>query len=738
MARHNKKHEQRKAKRGSTQAVVRTHTASRANPEEIASCANKIRTFLTQTNKRQLPAAELARKCKSSRCPDAFRLAMEQLLRQGVIFERRSGYALSERFDCFPAVTVRLARSFGFIADEEGTEYFVPGKFLMGSMPGDRVLARRLEARSESPEAEVTAILEESESSQITGKIVTGEGGLYFLADTMSSTPLHIDYRESVHYAVGDKVLAVLTQRGRRHMEHRVKIILNFGTADNAENCMAAKIAGMDIPVEFPAEVLREAEKLAAAGVTAFDMEGRCDLRGDVIFTIDGASSKDLDDAVSIRRTDKGWELGVHIADVSHYVRPNSRLDAEAFERGTSIYYADKVIPMLPPALSNGICSLNGGEDRLACSALMEISAEGDLLDAKFCKSVINSRVRGVYSECNEILEGSANDEILAKYAPVMESLQELDRLTQVLEQRRIQRGAPELESTETAVVLDENGICVGIVPRIAGRSEGIIEACMLMANQAAARLARTVGIPLVYRVHEDPAPERVAALKEMLCKLGQPCPDFDEASPRDMQQILNDARDKSCFPIVNKLTLRSMAKARYSHEPLGHFGLALRDYAHFTSPIRRYPDLVVHRILSDYLDEAGKDWLCKRYGRFTENAAEHSSAMEVRAVAVERDADDCYAAEFMLSHVGETFHGIISSVTDFGIYVTLDNYVEGLLHINDMQEGSYEIEDGWYLKESFTGRTYRLGEELTVLCAKADVNSGKIDFVLADSSPLC
>ncbi len=732
MARHNKKHNQRKEKRTAPAVHTRARkSGKKANPEEIRSCANKIRTFLTQTGKRQLPAAELARKCRSSRCPEAFQLAMEQLLKQGVIFERRSGYALSERYDCFPATTVRLARSFGFIADEEGTEYFVPGKFLMGSMPGDRVLARRLEARSESPEAEVTAILEESENSQITGKIVTGEGGLFFLADTMSSTPLHIDYRESVQYGIGDKVLAVLTARGRRHMEHRVKIVLNFGTSDNAENCMAAKIAGMDIPVEFPADVLREAEKIAAAGVTAFDMEDRTDLRGECIFTIDGASSKDLDDAVSIRQNENGWELGVHIADVSHYVRPNSKLDADAFERGTSIYYADKVIPMLPPALSNGICSLNGGEDRLAFSAIMQISPEGDLLDAKFCKSVINSCVRGVYSECNAILDGSADAQLQAKYAEVTESLHMLDKLTQVLEHRRIQRGAPELESTETAVVLDENGICIGLVPRERGRSECIIEACMLMANQAAARLAREAEIPLVYRVHEDPAPERVAALKEMLVKLGQPCPQFEEASPRDMQKILDDARGKSCFPVVNKLTLRSMAKAKYSHEPLGHFGLVLRDYAHFTSPIRRYPDLVVHRVLSDYLDGAGKEWLCKRYGRFTENAAEHSSAMEVRAVSIERDADDCYAAEFMLSHVGESFRGIISGVMDFGIYVTLDNLVEGLVHINDLPEGSYEIEEGWYLKDSLTGTTYRLGDEIEVICAKADVNSGKIDFAI-------
>lgn len=733
MARHNKKHERRKKREAQTAFRANTSgKAVKASPEEIASCCNKIQTFLRQTQKRQLPAAEIARKCKSSRTPEAFRCAMEQLLRQGIIFEKRGGYALCERYDCFPAVTARLSRSFGFITDENGTEYFVPGKFLLGSMPGDRVLARPIESRSDSPEAEVIVILEESESSQITGKIVAGEGGLYFLADTMTNMPLHIDYKESVHYAIDDKVLAVLTSRGKRHMEHRVKIILNFGSADNAENCMAAKIAGMEIPVEFPEDVLREAEKASVLGVTEFDMEGREDLRSELIFTIDGAYSKDLDDAVSIKRKPEGgWELGVHIADVSHYVRPNSKLDADAFNRGTSIYYADKVIPMLPPALSNGICSLNGGVDRLALSAIIQVSPEGDLLDARFCKSVIRSAVRGVYSECNAVLDNSAEPEMQEKYAPIAESLRILDEMTQVLEKRRIDRGAPTLESTETAVILDEHGICVGLVPRERGRSECIIEACMLLANEAAARLARQAMIPLVYRVHEDPSPERIAALKEMLEKLGQPCPKFEEASPRDIQKILDNARDKSCFAVVNKLTLRSMAKAKYSHEPLGHFGLALRDYAHFTSPIRRYPDLVVHRILSDYLDGAGRDWLQKRYAKFTENAAEHSSDAEVRAVSIERDADACYAAEFMLSHVGETFRGVISGVMDFGIYVTLQNLVEGLVHIHDLPEGTYEAEEGWYLREEFTGTTYRLGDEVEVVCAKADVSSGKIDFVL-------
>ncbi len=729
MAKHGKP--QHKSRKPQKHVESRKPMTANISPAELEHYAHTIETFLRQSKRQHLSAEELAKKCRSRRSPRAYQAAIEQLLRQGRILQKRNGFTLAEASGCFQAETVRLARSFGFLKDEQGTEYFVPGKFLQGSMPGDQVLARPIPSRSGSPEAEVVAILKEAQQIQLAGTIAAEEGGLCLYPDQMPNTPLRIDYRDSEPYAIGDKVLAVLTYRGSRHKEHRVKVVLNFGTADSAANCVLAKIYAQGIPTEFPPEVLHEAKKAAAIGVTAFDCTDRTDLRDACIFTIDGADSKDLDDAVSVTKLEDGWELGVHIADVSHYVRPNSPLDAEAFHRGTSIYYADKVIPMLPPALSNGICSLNGGEDRLAISAVLHISAQGDLLAASFQKSVIRSVVRGVYSECNAILDGSANAEIQAKYAPVTESLRQLDALAAVLETRRKERGAPDLESTETAALLDENGICVGIVPRLRGRSECIIEACMLAANEAAAKLARETEFPLVYRVHEAPTPEKIAGLRETLEKLGETVHFEEEVRPRDLQQLLDSTREKPAHAVINKLTLRAMAKAQYSEQPLGHFGLALRDYAHFTSPIRRYPDLVVHRILSDYLEGASQAWLQNRYEKFTENAAAHASDMEVRAVNLERDADDCYAAEFMQGQIGQVFSGVISGVTDFGLYVTLENLVEGLLHVNDLPEGSYDIQEGWYLKEERTGTTYTLGDAITVVCARADVSSGHIDLAL-------
>lgn len=730
MARHNRKHELRKH-RHEHQPKISPHPV---NPRLQEEYLKKIQVFLKTANMNRMKKTDLANKCRWKCSPSAFNSALEQLVHEGVIRKERSFYYLCK--DSFPAETVRIHAGFGFIRDEQGTEYFVAGKYLLGSLVGDKVLARSIPPRVDgTKEAEVLSILEESSHTRLSGRIVLSEDGefLRFLPDNMNLT-MHISYKESERYGLNDKVICTVISRGERHKDHLVKVLMNFGSTNSAENCMNARIMAQNIPVEFTPETLRQAEKLQQDGITDFDLENRLDLRNEIIFTIDGAHSKDLDDAVSVeKKPDGGYVLGVHIADVSHYVRNGTPLDTEAFERGTSIYYADKVIPMLPKALSNGICSLNPDEDRLTISCIMQISPEGDLLEGKFYKSVIRSKVRGVYDECNQILDGSAPAEIQEKYAPVADMLRLLDELSTKLEHLRKLRGAPELESTESALILDENGICVGLSPIERGRSECIIESCMLSANECSARLARENHFPLVYRVHENPSPERIETLKNMLLRLGAEPPKFAEIQPKDIQQLLDECRNETWFPVVNSLTLRSMAKAKYSHEPLGHFGLALKDYAHFTSPIRRYPDLAVHRIISDFLSGASSDWLQKRYAKFAENAGLHSSDTELRAVQLEREADACYSAEYMQSHIGETFHGVITSVTEFGVYVTLENRAEGLLHVNDLPEGQYEIEDGWYIKDSLSGREFKLGNLLDVVCARADVNSGHIDLVLAE-----
>lgn len=699
----------------------------------IESYRNKILTFLSKSGKKPVPFKELAAKCRSSKGNSKnFNDAINELIISGEIYERRRGFVRTEILGYFKAKILRLNRTFGFMEKcDTQEEIFVPGKFLCGSMPGDIVLANYIESRSGSPEGEVIDILQPAEAN-LSGIIIEDAGTQYFLPDSMSKTPIRIISGDAV-YKTGDKVLAQIAFRGRRHAEHKAKIIFSFGSALRASSCSEAIIAESGVVPEFPDNVIHEAKKISAAGVWADDFKDRLDLRDEIIFTIDGAESKDLDDAVSIERTADGYTLGVHIADVSHYVKGNSPLDKEALERGTSIYYADKVIPMLPKELSNGICSLNPNEDRLTFSAIMNLTKDGILKDFRFAKSVICSRVKGIYSEINSLLDNSADVTIKEKYSGLEDTIKLMDELADILIANRKKRGAPETETTESKLIIN-NDICEGVKPRARGKSEMIIEEFMLTANEAAARLAREKDAPFVYRVHESPSPEKISDLKDGLRRLNVEIPAFSEAKPVHLAQILENAKDKPVYPVVNMMTLRSMAKAKYEPEPKGHFGLALEDYAHFTSPIRRYPDLAIHRILSDIISGADKEWLDKRYSGFVQRASQRSTETEIRAMNIERDCEDRYKAEYMQQHLGEVFEGLISSVTEFGFYVELPDTIEGLVHVNSLPEGNY-IYDGYFsLADEYSSAAFTVGDSVRVMVAGANVNSGKIDFEIADS----
>ncbi len=697
------------------------------------SYSNKIVTFLKKSGKKPIPGRELAAKCRSQRGNSSnYDKALSSLLTEGIVCQRKRGFVLSEEAGFFKAEVLRLNRTFGFIkrCDNE-EEIFVPGKFLCGAMPGDTVLAGYIDSRSGNPEGEVRDILKTA-PARLSGVVINEGGRLMFLPDVMSRTPIRIT-EDGTLPIEGDKVLAEIVYRGSRHADHRVKLLFSFGSSQNAAACAEAMLTVNGISTEFPQPVLHEAKKLSAAGIWEYDFKDRLDLREKPIFTIDSAESKDLDDAVSIERTPNGgYTLGVHIADVSHYVKGNSPLDKEALDRGTSIYYADKVIPMLPKELSNGICSLNPGENRLTFSAVMDITPDGELKSFKFSKSVICSRVKGVYSEINTILDGTAPPEITEKYSELIPSIKIMDELADKRIALRKKRGAPAIETAESKLIIGENGICTDVVPRTRGKSEMIIEEFMLLANESAAKLARENELPFVYRVHESPSPEKIADLKESLSRLNVEYPSFTEAKPVHLAQILENAKDKSCYPAVNMMTLRSMAKAKYEPEPKGHFGLALEDYAHFTSPIRRYPDLAIHRILSDFILGASKERMDKRYSGFKSRASQHSTEMEIRAMNIERDCENCYKAEYMQQHIGEEFTGYISSVTEFGFYVELPDTIEGLVHINTLPEGNY-IYDGFFtIADEFSSAAFSVGDQVKVLCSRADVNSGNIDFEIA------
>lgn len=668
--------------------------------------------------------------------------ALDELAGRGKLCQRAGVYTLPDAGGAVECTVVKVTEKFGFArpVQQPAPDVFLPGKALRGALPGDVVLVSPAAHPRDpaSPEGEVLSILKEQ--NRFTGTVVDCGGRLALAPDACPSCLLPIKKSADGGARAGEKAAVEVIERGERHADHRAGVSMRFGSADEARQCVKAMLYGAGLSHHFPARVKEEAKRLAGAAVTERELAGRRDFRALPVFTIDSADTKDMDDAVSAARTPDGYRLGVHIADVSHYVRPGSALDEEAMARGTSIYYADSVIPMLPRALSNGICSLNAGEDRLTFSCLLELDGEGRVTGASFVKSAIRSRVKGVYSEINALWDGTADAETREKYAPVAEGLAVMRELYAKLAARRARRGAMEIESGEAKLILDEEGRCAGVQKRARGDAERMIEEFMLLANSAAASLARRRGLPFVYRVHEEPKAERAEALKTALDAAGVEYR-FAGALPtaKELARLLDETRGTPLERMVHTNVLRSMAKAKYEPMPKGHFGLALADYAHFTSPIRRYPDLAVHRILSDAC--AGEDTaaLRGRYEAFVRQASEQASACEVRAMAVERDAADCYKAEYMRRFIGDAAHGVfegvISSVTQFGAYVELPNTVEGLVRCAALSDHPLTLAEGCALRDPLTGQSWRIGEAIRVRVAGADVSAGRIDFVPEDGS---
>ncbi|WP_367924883.1 ribonuclease R [uncultured Ruthenibacterium sp.] len=626
---------------------------------------------------------------------------------------------------------VKLARTFGFAQPlEGGPDVFIPGKYLMGAMPGDLILVTLDEhpRKAGTLEGKVAAISEEN--TRFCGVVTKIDGRLALIPDVCPHVPILIKKSADGGARVGEKAAVEILERGEAHGDHRAGVAMRFGSADVAAHCAKALLYSVGISRHFPATVKEEAKAYENVKLKEKDWKDRRDLRDWPIFTIDSASTKDIDDAISVSRTEAGYMLGVHIADVSHYVRSGSALDKEALNRGTSVYYADSVVPMLPRQLSNGICSLNEGEDRLAFSCLMHLDVEGSVVDYEFCKTVIHSRVKGVYSEVNALLDGTADNVLKVRYAHVAEELLLMQEIYAKLAAQRLHRGAMDIESDEAKILVDESGRCVGVEKRTRGVAECMIEEFMLLANTCAARFAREQELPFVYRVHAQPEPERVDALKKALLAMGVDA-HFSGEMPtvKELAALLDATRGTSLERAVHTNVLRSMAKAKYEPEPKGHFGLALADYAHFTSPIRRYPDLAIHRILSQVCAGVSKDEIRKQFADFAVQASKQSSECELRAMKAERDIDDCYKAEYMQQFIGEEFDAVVSSVTNFGLYVELPNTVEGLVRADALSTRELQLIDGVALVEPAGGRRWAVGDVMRVTLAGVDVTAGNVDF---------
>ena len=629
------------------------------------------------------------------------------------------------------------SRGFGFLIPEDGKgrgdDYFIPPRCTGGAWNGDKVLAEpepEYAGNEGKRTAKIVKVLERSNRT-VTGTIRRYERELWLELDSDKLPgPVKLVGKHAGVRA-GEKAAAEIQSYGAGGKPPMGALRETFGRAGSREAGVEAILYNYEIDPAFPGAVLEEAGRKSQE-VEPEALKGRLDLREHTVITIDGASSKDLDDAISLEKNKDGdWLLGVHIADVSHYVTEKSALDLEAWERGTSVYFADRVVPMLPVALSNGICSLNPGVDRLTLSCLMTMSKDGEVKGHEVYKSVIRSTERMTYEDCNVLL-GVGDAELEKRYANILPMLKEMAILAGKLEKKRKLRGSLDLDTSESYIVCDERGLPVEVRQRKQGVSEALIESFMLAANETVAKHLFDGNKPGVYRVHEKPSLDKTEGLKTMLEPFGY---SVQEADSFTLQKILDDAKDKPEAPIISTMILRSLMKARYDVQNLGHFGLAAKYYCHFTSPIRRYPDLMVHRILTKVIEdgtaEGTQPWE-KKMTVMAQKAAVQSSEREIAAQNAEREIEKLYFAEYMLGHIGEEFAGAVSGVTKYGLFVMLTSGVEGFLPAETLPGDRYHYDEGrMTLRGEHSGEVYTFGMGLKVVCVSADPGSGQIEFRL-------
>ena len=546
------------------------------------------------------------------------------------------------------------------------------------------------------------------------------------------SKDIFIPRKEAAGIKNGDKVIAVITDYGSRNKNPEGKIKENLGNIRTPGTDILAIVKSFGIPSEFPEKVMKQAQRVPDHVLDA-DREGRLDLRHLQTVTIDGEDAKDLDDAISLTKEGEIYHLGVHIADVSNYVQYNSALDKEALKRGTSVYLADRVVPMLPERLSNGICSLNQGEDRLALSCLMDINEKGKVVSHQIAETVINVDERMCYTDVKNILEDT-DEEAKKRYEALIPMFFMMKELSGILRNSRHHRGSIDFDFPESKIILNAAGKAIDVKPYEANVATKIIEDFMLMANETVAQEYCTEEIPFVYRTHDNPDPEKVESLLTLLHNQGVKIQKAkEEITPKEIQQIIEGIEGLPNEAMISRLVLRSMKQAKYTTECSGHFGLAAKYYCHFTSPIRRYPDLQIHRIIKDNLrGRLMREGRTEHYREILDEVARQSSVCERRADEAERESDKLKKAEYMSYHLGEEFEGIISGVTGWGLYVELPNTVEGLVHVNTLRDDYYVFDQESYeLCGEMTRKVYKLGDKVRVRVADADKMLKTVDFEL-------
>lgn len=692
---------------------------------------NELETRLYALLARPMRAEEL-KKYLPAYSKQQIRQALDQLTNEGKILKnKKNRYAHAEHYGCLTGVFQATDRGYGFVTPEtpdENGDVFIPPYATGKAWQGDRVLVHLTDSpRGHKREGEVMRILSLC-TDEVTGTVMQ-RGKTVFVRPASKKYPdLIIPKNRTLDARSGDRVAVKVMFRGDGRLSAQGAITQIFGRNGTMEASIAAILHENGITVPFPDEVLRQAD---ACGDTVDPAEAarRMDLREKLIFTIDGDDARDFDDAVSLEPMENGHMLlGVHIADVSHYVTPGSPLDAEAYRRGTSVYYPGHVVPMLPVALSNGICSLNPDVDRLAFSAFLEVDKDGRCHKSQFAKTVIRSKARMTYRKMNEIFDG--NEERRAEYAFLTEAADRMHALSQAMRRRRMERGALDLDLPEAEILADESGEPVEVSFRARGDAEKMIEEFMLAANEAVAAYMTHRNNPTVYRVHESPDPEKLRVFAQFARPFGYR---VDASKPNDtaqLQAVLDGAKDDPRQRALPTLLLRSLARARYDAECLGHYGLQAKEYLHFTSPIRRYPDLVAHRMLFKAISGqqyTKSDWV------FCEEAASQSTTREFAADTAERDIDKLYLAAYMEQFIGQDFDGEVSGVTSFGLFVSLKNAVEGLIRVEDLPGDDYEFDDQKMMLIGRRSRVrYTMGTPMRVRLTAASRVTGLIDFIPA------
>ena len=698
---------------------------------------DKILAFMRDSSYAPMTSEELLDALAGECSATKFWQELLSLEQNGEIIKTRfETYGLPEKMGLVAGRFQLTSKGFGFVIPDnkgERPDVFIPPRALNGAMNNDRVLARvNNDTHGKKPEGEILRIITHANNKVVGIFHQTGDFAFVTPDDKRIGQDVYVMRRDFNNAKDGQKVVVEITEWPQEHRKAEGKVTEVLGNIGDVGLEILSIIKQNDLPLEFPEEVLAASRKVPKT-IKKTELAGRRDLRERTVVTVDGEDAKDLDDAVYVQQISADeYLLGVYIADVSYYVTEDSILDKEARERGTSVYLVDRVLPMLPERLSNGICSLNAGEDRLSMACEMHIDTKGTVLNYEIFPAVINVRHRLSYNIVRAMLAG--DEDLCTKYADILPMVGKMDELRQILHDKRARRGAVDFDLPEQKVILDEKLHPIEIVQRVHGNAESIIEEFMLAANETVAQHMFNQHWPFIYRVHEIPAEEKMQDLAKLLANFNIKFKVSEETQPKEIQQAVRAVAGRPEERLITTVALRSMKQAVYQTENVGHFGLAAKYYTHFTSPIRRYPDLIVHRLLRQWLQTPKlKAAEVEPLSDKLEIIADHSSIRERAAADAERATVELKKCEYMADHIGEEYDGVISGVTAFGMFVELENGVEGLVHISSLMDDYYEFyEERYALVGTHTGHQYRLGDKVRIEVLQVNISDVSIDFIMA------